>query len=123
MRAEVISPFRDKFHYNTLYEVGAVVDFDMERIESLIARKLCKPLEGEGTSPSPKVNDKETKKNGKGGKKNVLKDTEASKEEAPNGDEVKADETAKSDELDEKTKSEQEAAKKIAEATQKANEK
>ena len=120
MRAEVISPFRDRFHFNTLYEVGAVVDFSEERIEDLIARKLCKPLEGEGTSPSPKVNDKETKKNGKGGKKNVLKDTETPKEQ---GDEVKADETAKSDELDEKTKSEQEAAKKIAEATQKANEK
>lgn len=123
MRAEVISPFRDKFHFNTLYEVGAVVDFDEERIEDLIERKLCKPLEGEGASPSPKVNDKETKKNGKGGKKNVLKDTETPKDETPKADEVKAEEAAKTEELDEKTKSEQEAARKIAEATQKTNEK
>lgn len=119
MRAEVISPFRDKFHYNTLYEVGAVVDFDKERIESLIERKLCKPLEGEGKIPSPKVNDKETKKNTKGGRKNVLKDTETPKEEVKKDDET----TNGNDELDEKTKSEREAARKIAEATQKTKEK
>ena len=45
MRGEVISPFRDKFHFNTIYEVGAILDFDEERMNSLIERKLCKMLE------------------------------------------------------------------------------
>lgn len=117
MKGEVICPFRDKFHYNTLYEIGTVVDFDEERMADLFARKLCKKIEGEET-PSP------AKKSDKGDKKKPkAKKEEPSVEETAEAVESEATGEQVSEELDEKTKSEQEAAKKIAEATQKANEK
>lgn len=64
MRGEVIRPFRDKYHFNTLYEVGAVVDFTEERMKDLISRNLCKELEGviEISSPCEETNKKEQKK-------------------------------------------------------------
>ena len=64
MRGEVIKPFRDKYHFNTLYEVGAVVDFTEERMKDLISRHLCKKLEGviETSSPRKEANKKEQKK-------------------------------------------------------------
>lgn len=118
MKGEVICPFRDKFHYNTLYEIGTVVDFDEERMADLFARKLCKKIEGEEETSSPaKKSDKADKK------KSKVKKDEPSVEETAEADESEAIEEQVSEELDEKTKSEQEAAKKIAEATQKANEK
>ena len=120
MKGEVINTFRDKFHYNTIYEVGTVVDFDKERMKDLIVRGLCKTVD---EKPSAKKDDKEKKKEvladpepkaNEETKKEVLADPEV-KEEAKG--------ETKEDELDEKTKSEQEAAEKIAKATAKANKK
>ncbi len=126
MRGEVISPFRDKFHFNTIYEVGAILDFDEERMNSLIERKLCKMLEvqGSNSSASPK-DDKEIKD---APKKEVLKEKKESKpkkEKTPKKDAAEStEETSEKEnvekELDEKAKSEQEAAKKIAEAMSQA---
>ena len=126
MRGEVISPFRDKFHFNTIYEVGAILDFDEERMNSLIDRKLCKMLEVQdgNHSASPK-DDKEIKD---APKKEVLKEKKESKpkkEKTPKKDAAEStEETSEKEnveeELDEKAKSEQEAAKKIAEAMSQA---
>lgn len=97
MKGEVINRFRDKFHFNILYEVGAIVDFDEERMNDLFARKLCKKIEEQDKKPVSQ----------KGGKeKQVLGSP-------------KEDEEPKGNELDEKTKSEQEAAEKIAKVTAK----
>ena len=118
MKGEVINTFRDKFHYNTIYEVGTVVEFDKERMKDLIARGLCKKVD---EKPSAKKEDKEKKKE-------VLADPEPKEETKkevladPEAKEEPKDET-KEEELDEKTKSEQEAAEKIAKATAKANKK
>lgn len=126
MRGEVISPFRDKFHFNTIYEVGAILDFDEERMNSLVERKLCKMLEvqNDNSSASPK-DDKEIKDTPK---KEVLKEKKESKpkkEKTPKKDAAEStEETSEKEnveeELDEKAKSEQEAAKKIAEAMSQA---
>lgn len=146
MRGEVISPFRDKFHFNTIYEVGAVLDFDEERMNSLIERKLCKMLEVQGgNSSASSKDDKEIKDAPKkevlnDGKENPKEDEGKKPEETPKKEVLKekkeskpkkektpkkeaadsADETSEKEnvekELDEKAKSEQEAAKKIAEA-------
>lgn len=150
MRGEVISQFRDKFHFNTVYEVGAILDFDEERMNSLIERKLCKMLEvqGSNSSASPK-DDKEIKDASKkevlnDGKENPVKEKEKKPEETPKKEVLKEkkeskpkkEKTTKKDaaesteetsekenveeELDEKAKSEQDAAKKIAEAMSQA---
>ena len=150
MRGEVISPFRDKCHFNTIYEVGAILDFDEERMNSLIERKLCKMLEvqNDNSSASPK-DDKEIKDTPKkevlnDGKENPKEDEDKKSEETPKKEvlkekkesKTKKEKTPKKDaaesteetsekenveeELDEKTKSEQEAAKKIAEAMSQA---
>ncbi len=119
MKGEVIRQFRDKFHYNTLYEVGTVVDFDEERMADLFARKLCKKIEGAEETPAPA-----TQKNEKEDKKKLEARKEEPKvEEVAETTEDEATEEQVSEELDEKAKSEQEAAKKIAEATKKANKK
>ena len=159
MRGEVISPFRDKFHFNTIYEVGAVLDFDEERMNSLIERKLCKMLEVQDDNHSaPLKDDKEIKDTPKkevlnDGKENPVKEEEKKPEETPKKEVLKEkkeskpkkekkeskpkkEKTPKKDaaesteetsekenveeELDEKAKSEQEAAKKIAEAMSQA---
>lgn len=126
MRGEVISPFRDKFHFNTIYEVGAILDFDEERMNSLIERKLCKMLEVQnGNSSASQKDDKEIKDTPK---KEVLKEKKESKpkkEKNPKKDAAEStEETSEKEnveeELDEKAKSEQEAAKKIAEAISQA---
>lgn len=150
MRGEVISPFRDKFHFNTIYEVGAILDFDEERMNSLIERKLCKMLEVQNyyRSASPK-DDKEIKDTPKkevlnDGKENPKEDEDKKSEETPKKEvlkekkesKTKKEKTPKKDaaesteetsekenveeELDEKAKSEQDAAKKIAEAMSQA---
>ena len=119
MRGEVISPFRDKFHFNTIYEVGAILDFDEERMNSLIERKLCKMLEAQDDNHSaPLKDDKEIKDTPKkevlnDGKENPVKEEEKKSEETSQKENVE-------EELDEKAKSEQEAAKKIAEAMSQA---
>ena len=150
MRGEVISPFRDKFHFNTIYEVGAILDFDEERMNSLIERKLCKMLEVQGGNSSAsskddkeikdtpkkevlndgKENPKEDegKKSEETPKKEVLKEKKESKpkkEKTPKKDAAEStEETSEKEnveeELDEKAKSEQDAAKKIAEAMSQA---
>lgn len=149
MRGEVISPFRDKFHFNTIYEVGAILDFDEERMNSLIERKLCKMLEVQDDNHSaPLKDDKEIKDTPKkevlnDGKENPIKEEEKKSEETPKkevlkekrraslkGENLKKDAAESTEEnsqkenveeeLDEKTKSEQEAAKKIAEAMSQA---
>lgn len=126
MRGEVISPFRDKFHFNTIYEVGAVLDFDEERMNSLIERKLCKMLEVQDDNHSaPLKDDKEIKDTPK---KEVLKEKKeskpkkekTSKKDAAESTEENSQKENVEEELDEKTKSEQEAAKKIAEAMSQA---
>ena len=43
MKIRVISEFYDKYHTSTLYKVGAVLDFDDERAEDVIAKKLAVP--------------------------------------------------------------------------------
>ena len=89
MRGEVISPFRDKFHFNTIYEVGAILDFDEERMNSLIERKLCKMLEVQDDNHSaPLKDDKEIKDTPKkevlnDGKENPVKEEEKKSEETP----------------------------------------
>lgn len=150
MRGEVISPFRDKFHFNTIYEVGAILDFDEERMNSLIERKLCKMLEvqNDNSSVSPeddkeikdtpkkevlndgKENPKENedKKSEETPKKEVLKEKKESKpkkeknqkKDAAESTEETSEKENVEEELDEKAKSEQDAAKKIAEAMSQA---
>ena len=122
MRGEVISPFRDKFHFNTIYEVGAVLDFDEERMNSLIERKLCKMLEvqGSNSSASPK-DDKEIKD---APKKEVLND---GKENPVKEEEKKPEETPKKEVLKEKKESkpkkEKTPKKDAAESTEETSEK
>lgn len=126
MRGEVISPFRDKFHFNTIYEVGAILDFDEERMNSLIERKLCKMLEVQDDNHSaPLKDDKEIKDTPK---KEVLKEKKeskpkkekTSKKDAAESTEENSQKENVEEELDEKAKSEQEAARKIAEAMSQA---
>lgn len=122
MKGEVINTFRDKFHYNTIYEVGTVVDFDKERMKDLIARGLCKKVD---EKPSAKKDDKEKKKEVLADPKPKDEAKEETKKEVladPEPKEEVKDET-KEEELDEKAKSEKEAAEKIAKATAKANKK
>lgn len=40
MKIQVISEFYDKFHTNTLFREGMVLDFDEARAKNIIARKL-----------------------------------------------------------------------------------
>ena len=113
MRGEVISPFRDKFHFNTIYEVGAILDFDEERMNSLIERKLCKMLEVQnGNSSAHPKDDKEIK--------DTPKKERTSKKDAAESTEENSKKENVEEVLDEKAKSEQEAAKKIAEAMSQA---
>lgn len=114
MKGEVICQFRDKFHYNTIYEIGSVVDFDEERMADLFARKLCKKIEGKEETPSPK-SDKEEEK-----KPVAKKEAESKADEPAEATEAEATEEQSDVVLDEKAKSEQEAAKKIAEAVKKS---
>ncbi len=92
MKGIVINPFRDKYHFNTGYEVGDVVDFERTRMEDLISRGLCKKYEEQEETPAPLKDEQEA--------------SVPSKEE---------EETTSVDEA--KEKSEQEAAEKIAKAT------
>ena len=109
MKGEVINTFRDKFHYNTVYEVGTVVDFEKERMEDLVARGLCKKVK----ETAKKADSKADKK-----KKTVLDDTKP-KEKEDVLDKADGEVKEGGEELDEKAKSELEAAEKIAKATAK----
>lgn len=82
MRAEVISPFRDKNHFNIQYNIGDVVDFDTERVEDLIGRKLCKKIEEQAQKPAPR------------NKVNKTKIADVLKEGIPTGDKAKSEKEA-----------------------------
>ena len=43
MKIRVISEFYDKFHTSTLFKVGTVLDFDDERANDIISKKLAEP--------------------------------------------------------------------------------
>jgi len=43
MKIRVISEFYDKFHTSTLFKVGTVLDFDDERANDVISKKLAEP--------------------------------------------------------------------------------
>jgi hypothetical protein len=113
----VISPFRDKNHFNVLYEVGAVVEFDDERMQSLFDRQLCEEIKEQGESPAPS---KESKKKVKEPEETPVEETKEEKvaEETP-VEETKEEAVSSEEVVDEKTKSEQEAAEKIAKVTRK----
>lgn len=96
MKGIVINPFRDIHHFNTLYNVGDIVDFDKERMQDLFNRNLCKKYKEQEATPAP------------------LKD-EKVKVEAPKVAEAETE--VGESVLEEKAKSEQEAAEKIAKAT------
>lgn len=99
MKGIVIAAFHDKFHFNTVYKEGDVVDFDKDRMQDLFNRKLCKKYKEQDSSPAPLKDEKEKKD------ENVIPGMEQG------GD--------ASDAVDAKAKSEQEAAEKIASATRK----
>ena len=43
MKIRVISEFYDKFHTSTLFKVGTVLDFEEERANDIIRKKLAEP--------------------------------------------------------------------------------
>lgn len=91
MKGIVINPFRDKYHFNTEYKKGDVVEFDKVRMEDLFSRNLCKKFEEQEETPAPSTNEE--------GVNEMVKE-----EDTPSIDEAKE-------------KSEQEASEKIAKAT------
>ncbi len=60
MKIKVISEFYDKFHTSTLYKVGTVLDFEDNRAQDVIARRLAvaysepKPEPKKEAKPEPK---------------------------------------------------------------------
>lgn len=44
MKIRVISEFYDKYHTSTLFKVGTVLDFDDERANDIISKKLAEPF-------------------------------------------------------------------------------
>jgi hypothetical protein len=106
-KGKVISPFRDKFHFNVAYEVGAVVEFDDERMQSLFDRQLCEEIKESESTPAPKKTKKTSKKDADKVESETSEKPEAQTEEV----------SAEAD--DEKAKSEQAAAEILAKATQK----
>ena len=55
MKIRVISEFYDKFHTSTLFKVGTVLDFDDDRANDIIAKKLAEPYSEPEKKPEPKV--------------------------------------------------------------------
>jgi hypothetical protein len=43
MKIRVVSEFYDKFHTSTLFKVGTVLDFDDDRANDIISKKLAEP--------------------------------------------------------------------------------
>lgn len=85
MKIRVISPFCDKFHTNTLYTEGMVLDFDEERANDVIRRKLGVPFVEEKVE-EPVKTEEETD-----GKDNTTADENGGKECADNTDGKTAD--------------------------------
>lgn len=69
MKIIVVNEFYDKFHTNTLYKEGMVLDFDESRAKNIIARGLGKayveptpePKKEEAPKPEPKAEEAEVK--------------------------------------------------------------
>ena len=55
MKIRVISEFYDKFHTSTLFKVGTVLDFDDERANDIISKKLAEPYVEPKPEPKPEV--------------------------------------------------------------------
>ena len=55
MKIRVISEFYDKFHTSTLFKVGTVLDFDDERANDIISKKLAEPYSEPERKPEPKA--------------------------------------------------------------------
>ena len=54
MKIRVISEFYDKFHTSTLFKVGTVLDFDDDRANDVISKKLAEPYSEPEKKPEPK---------------------------------------------------------------------
>ena len=94
MKICVISPFCDKFHTNTLYTEGMVLDFDEERANDVIRRKLGVPFEEKVAEPAKTEDETD-------GKDNTSADENGGKEGADNTDGKTADAApAKEDEVE-----------------------
>jgi len=69
MKIIVVNEFYDKFHTNTLYKEGMVLDFEESRAKNIIARGLGKayvepipePKKEEAPKPEPKAEEAEVK--------------------------------------------------------------
>jgi hypothetical protein len=57
MKIRVISEFYDKFHTSTLFKVGTVLDFDDDRANDIISKKLAEPYSEpeKNLEPKPEV--------------------------------------------------------------------
>lgn len=107
----VLCVFRDKYHFNTEYQVGEVVSFDDERMQDLFNRNICKPLVEQKYTTAPQ---EEQSVSSPGEVKNEKQDAEA--EEAAVSESEEAAEDAKAE-------SEREAAEIIAKATKRGRKK
>ncbi len=93
MKIRVISEFYDKYHTSTLFKVGTVLDFDDERANDVIAKKLAEPYveSEEKKRPGRPPKTEEQKSSAKAEQKPAPKEApKADAEEAPKA-EVKAD--------------------------------
>lgn len=51
MKVEILHKFRDKDHFETIYQAGTIKDFDNDRATDLIRRGLVKSLEEPEQNP------------------------------------------------------------------------
>lgn len=108
MKGIVLKEFHDKYHFNTVYQVGAEVDFEKSRLGDVVSRGLVRKAVATEEIPDEEAKTTDTKVDTE-----VEKAVEAAETEKP-VDEAKADEL--SSEESERAKSEEEAAQKIAKA-------
>lgn len=85
MKIRVISEFYDKFHTSTLFKVGTVLDFDDERANDIIAKKLAEPYSEPEKKPEPKKEQpapvEEKRKPGRPAKTEVKEDAKTDEKE------------------------------------------
>ena len=83
MKIRVISEFYDKFHTSTLFKVGAVLDFDDERANDIISKKLAEPYSEPEKKPEPKPEqpEPEKKKPGRPAKAEVKEEAKTDEKE------------------------------------------
>lgn len=53
MKVQILKQFRDKEHFDTIFKVGEVKNFDNDRATELIGRGLVKSLEEPAPEPQP----------------------------------------------------------------------